>query len=56
MDEPSTPSQPRRPLEVVGIAGSLRAASFNRTLLRAAVELAPPALHLVVHDLAAVPP
>ena len=30
------------PLTIVGIAGSLRKASFNRGALRAAVELAPP--------------
>src|SRR5881394_34010 len=30
------------PLTILGIAGSLRQASFNRALLRAAVELAPP--------------
>jgi chromate reductase len=30
-----------RPLRIVGVAGSLRRASFNRGLLRAAVELAP---------------
>ncbi len=30
-----------RPLRVAGIAGSLRRASFNRGLLRAAIELAP---------------
>jgi chromate reductase len=29
------------PLHVLGIAGSLRAASYNRALLRAAQELAP---------------
>jgi chromate reductase, NAD(P)H dehydrogenase (quinone) len=32
------------PLTVLGIAGSLRRASFNRGLLRAATELAPPGL------------
>jgi chromate reductase len=30
-----------RPLRIAGVAGSLRRASFNRGLLRAAVELAP---------------
>ena len=33
-------------LEVLGIAGSLRAASYNRALLRAARELAPPGMSL----------
>ncbi len=33
-------------LEVLGIAGSLRAGSFNRALLRAAQEMAPPGMTL----------
>ena len=33
-------------LDVLGIAGSLRAGSFNRALLRAAQELAPPGMAL----------
>jgi chromate reductase len=37
-------------LVVCGIAGSLRADSYNRALLRAAVELAPPGLQLRVFD------
>jgi chromate reductase len=40
---------------VLGVAGSLRQASFNRALLRAAVELAPPAMTLEVFDLTPVP-
>jgi chromate reductase len=40
---------------VVGFAGSLRRGSFNRALLRAATELAPPALHIVIHDLDGIP-
>jgi chromate reductase len=44
-----------RILEVVGIAGSLRRASFNRALLKAAAELAPASLHITIHDLADVP-
>ena len=32
---------------IVGFAGSLRCGSYNRALLRAATELAPPAGHLV---------
>ncbi len=43
------------PLHVVGIAGSLRRASYNRALLRAAVELAPDTLRLTVVDLAPLP-
>ncbi len=40
---------------VVGIAGSLRRGSYNRALLRAATEIAPPALHIVVHELDGIP-
>ena len=37
-------------LRVVGIAGSLRKASYNRALLRAAIELAPLELQIDVFD------
>lgn len=41
----------------VGIAGSLRSGSYNRAALRAAVELAPPGVEIVVWDrLREVPP
>jgi chromate reductase len=40
---------------VVGFAGSLRRGSYNRALLRAATELAPPELHIVIHELDAIP-
>jgi chromate reductase len=43
-------------LEVAGFAGSLRAASFNRSLLRAAVELAPERMTIVIADIAEIPP
>ena len=43
-------------LRVLGIAGSLRAGSFNRALLRAAQELAPPAgMEITTFDLAPIP-
>ena len=42
--------------KVVGIAGSLRQASYNRALLRAAVELAPPGMTIAIHTLDAIPP
>lgn len=42
-------------LRVVGIAGSLRQASYNKALLRAAQELAPERLKIEIHDLAGVP-
>jgi chromate reductase, NAD(P)H dehydrogenase (quinone) len=40
---------------VVGFAGSLRRGSYNRALLRAATELAPPALHIVIYELDGIP-
>jgi chromate reductase len=40
---------------ILGIAGSLRRASYNRGLLRAAVELAPADARIEVFDLADVP-
>jgi chromate reductase len=43
------------PLRILGIAGSLRAGSLNRALLRAAVELAPRELEIETFDLDAVP-
>ena len=45
----------RAQLKVLGIAGSLRAASFNRALLRAAQELAPAGMEITAFDLAPIP-
>lgn len=42
-------------VKVLGIAGSLRAASYNRGLLRAAQELAPADMQVDIFDLAEVP-
>jgi chromate reductase len=42
-------------LRVVGIAGSLRRASYNRALLCAAQQLAPPSLRIDIEELADVP-
>ena len=42
-------------LKVLGIAGSLRRASYNRGLIRAAVELAPAGTTVVPYDLAGIP-
>jgi chromate reductase len=44
-----------RVFNVVGLAGSLRRDSYNRALLRAAIELAPPALHIVIRELDDIP-
>lgn len=43
------------PLRVLAFAGSLRQASYNRALLRAAQRLAPEGMALTIFDLAAVP-
>ena len=43
------------PLSVLGIVGSLRRASFNRGLIRAAVELAPAGMTVMPYDLAELP-
>lgn len=45
----------RERLHVVGFAGSLRRASFNRALLRAAVEEAPEGMEVEVLDVSQVP-
>ena len=44
-----------RVFKVIGMAGSLRRGSYNRALLRAATELAPPALHIVTFELDDIP-
>lgn len=43
-------------LRVIGIAGSLRAGSFNRALLRAAVALAPEGMEIEIAEIAGIPP
>lgn len=50
-----TDPQEPRPMRVLGIAGSLRRASYNRALLRAAAELAPPGMEVVTHELDGIP-
>ena len=42
-------------LRILGIAGSLRRASFNRGLIRAAVEVAPPGITVTTHELHDLP-
>ena len=55
MDGSGTVPTAARVFDVVGFAGSLRRGSYNRALLRAATELAPPALHIVIHELDGIP-
>lgn len=43
-------------MKVLGIAGSLRKASFNKAILRAALELVPEGMDLEVFDLEGIPP
>jgi chromate reductase, NAD(P)H dehydrogenase (quinone) len=43
------------PLRILAISGSLRERSFNRALLRAAAELAPPGVELVEADISHLP-
>ena len=55
MDDSGTMATAARVFTVVGFAGSLRRGSYNRALLRAATELAPPALHIDIHELDGIP-
>jgi chromate reductase len=50
-----TETESPRPLRVLGFAGSLRAASYNRMLLRAAVELAPEGMEIEIFDIGGIP-
>ena len=50
-----TQSAEEKKLKVLGIAGSLRRASYNRALLRAAQQLAPANLTLEIFDLTGIP-
>jgi len=43
------------PLRVLGIAGSLRSGSYNRALLRAAQEEAPPGMEIRLYGIAVIP-
>jgi chromate reductase, NAD(P)H dehydrogenase (quinone) len=44
-----------REMAFLGIAGSLRHGSYNRGLIRAAIELAPPGVSITAFDLADIP-
>jgi chromate reductase len=45
-----------RPIRILGFAGSLRKGSYNKALLRAAVELAPKSVVIETFDLEGIPP
>jgi chromate reductase len=45
----------RQPLSVLAVAGSLRRASYNRGLVRAAIELAPAGTRVTAFDLGEIP-
>lgn len=52
---PSDPHAPGEPLVLLGISGSLRRDSLNTAVLRAAQELAPDDVEVVIHPLHDVP-
>jgi chromate reductase len=45
-----------KPITILGFAGSLRKNSYNRALLRAAMELLPTGAELEIFDLEGIPP
>ena len=51
----TTEATKRRPIHVLGFAGSLRRASFNRSALRASGEMLPEGMTLEIFDLAEIP-
>jgi chromate reductase, NAD(P)H dehydrogenase (quinone) len=55
MDDSGTMVIDARVFNVVAFAGSLRRGSYNRALVRAATEVAPPALHIMLHALDEIP-
>jgi chromate reductase len=55
MSEQGTITPRAAGLRVLGFAGSLRATSYNRALLRTAVDMAPDGLHIDAFDLIAFP-
>ena len=56
MDEGGKGCDMNKQLLILGFAGSLRNGSYNKALLRAAVELAPEEARLEIFDLEGIPP
>lgn len=54
-NSPDSAGSTERPVRILGIAGSLRRGSYNRGLLRAAIELAPPNVVIKTFDIGALP-
>lgn len=51
----ATPNRDPEPVRVLAVSGSLRRFSFNRALLDAAVQLAPPGMEIRLFDLSSLP-
>ncbi|HYT76695.1 MAG TPA: NAD(P)H-dependent oxidoreductase [Vicinamibacterales bacterium] len=49
------PAHESHVFEITGLAGSLRRGSFNRALLRAAAESAPPGLRITTCEIGELP-
>jgi chromate reductase len=55
MAPPPAVESTARPFEVLGLPGSLRKGSYNRSLLHAAIELAPSDLRITIHEVGSLP-
>src|SRR5204862_3995764 len=55
MTNPPAPNSPADHFAILGIAGSLRQASYNRGLIRAAIEVAPAGVVVRSFDLHSIP-
>jgi len=55
MTNPPAPNSPADHFTILGIAGSLRQASYNRGLIRAAIEVAPPGVVVRSFELDSIP-
>ncbi len=55
LSQSSTADQEAAPIRVLGISGSLRKASFNTGLLRAAQDIAPDGVEIKIYDIREIP-